>query len=107
LGNVISSTKYKYDAKGRQVSREHRMGSLGGGFTTYSYGDRDDPVEETTVHKSREGSFDETGNVHYSSDRMTVQHNQLEYLYDEHENGTERIVSFRSESEPKFSALQY
>jgi hypothetical protein len=102
LGNVISSTKYKYDAKGRQVSRDHRMGSLGEDFTTYIYGDRDDPVKETTEHKSREGSFDETGNMHYSSDRMNVQHNQLEYLYDEHENWTERIVSFRSESEPKF-----
>jgi len=78
------------------------MGNLGGDFTTYSYGDRDDPVEETTEHKSREGSFDETGNMHYSSDRMNVQHNQLEYLYDEHENWTERIVSFRSESEPNF-----
>jgi len=30
--------------------------------------------------------------MHYSSDRMNVQHNQLEYLYDEHENWTERII---------------
>jgi FtsZ-binding cell division protein ZapB len=57
---------------------------------------------ETTELKSREGSFDQTGNMHYSSDRTNLQHNQLEYLYDEHENWIERIVSFRSESKPNF-----
>jgi hypothetical protein len=102
FGDAVSSTKYGYDAEGRQVSREHRMGNLGGDSTTYRYDDRDDPVEERAELRSREGSFDETGNVHYSSDRINVQHNQLEYLYDEHENWTERIVSFRSESEPNF-----
>jgi hypothetical protein len=102
LGNGFSSTTYRYDAKGRLTTREHRMGNLGGDFTTYRYGERDDPVEETTEHRTREASLDETGNVQYSSDRINVQHNQLEYLYDAHGNWTERIVSIRSESEPTF-----
>jgi hypothetical protein len=102
LGDTVSRTIYGYDAKGRLLTRGHRMGNLGGDSTTYRYDDSDDPVEETTEQRSRKGSFDETGNVHYTSDRLNVQHNRLEYLYDSHGNWTERIVSFRSESEPDF-----
>ena len=102
LGETLSTTTYAYDAQGRLVKREHRMGSLGGDCTTYRYDAHDDPVEETVEHRSREGSFDEIGNVHYSSDRVNVQHNRLEYRYDAHGNWTERIVSFRPESEPDF-----
>jgi hypothetical protein len=102
LGETLSNTTYAYDAQGRLVKREHRMGSLGGDCTTYRYDAHDDPVEETVEHRSREGSFDEIGNVHYSSDRENVQHNRLEYRYDAHGNWTERIVSFRPESEPDF-----
>jgi hypothetical protein len=102
LGDAFSSTTYGYDLRGRLVNREHRMGNLGGDSTTYLYDDRDEPVEETIKHSSREVSFDESGNVHYTSDRTTVHHNRLAYLYDANENWTERIVSFRSESEANF-----
>jgi hypothetical protein len=102
LGNGFSSTTYRYDAKGRLTTREFRMGNLGGDSTTYRYGERDDPVEETTEHSTREASFDEARSVQYSSDRINVQHNLLEYIYDDHGNWTERIVSIRSESEPTF-----
>ncbi len=78
------------------------MGNLGGDCTTYRYDGHDDPVEETTEHRSREGSFDETGNILYSSDKVSVHHNQLEYRYDSRGNWTERIVSFRPESELNF-----
>ena len=40
--------------------------------------------------------------VHYSSDRVNVQHNRLEYRDHAHGNWTERIVWFRPESEPDF-----
>jgi hypothetical protein len=102
LGDTLSNTTYTYDAQGRLVKREHRMGSLGGDSTTYRYNAHDDPVEETAEHRSREANFDESGTVHYSSDRVNVQHNRLEYRYDAHGNWMERIVSFRSESEPDF-----
>jgi len=78
------------------------MGSLGGDSTTYCYAERDDPIEETTEHWSREGNIDESGNIHSSSVRVNLQHSRLEYLYDEYGNWTERIVSFRLESEPEF-----
>ncbi|MGA7856368.1 MAG: hypothetical protein WCA11_00460 [Terracidiphilus sp.] len=102
LGKGFSSTTYRYDARGRLMTREHRIGNLGGDFTTYRYGERDDPVEETTEHRTREASLDDAGNVQYSSDRINVQHSQLEYLYDAQGNWTERIVSIRPESEPHF-----
>ena len=102
LGDAVSRTIYGYDAKGRLLTRDHKMGNLGGDSTTYRYDDGDDPVEETTEHRSREGSFDETGSMHYAPDRVSVQHNRLEYVYDAHGNWTQRIVSLRSESEPIF-----
>ena len=102
LGETLSSTRYEYDAKGRLVTREHRMGKLGEDYTTYRYRDHDDPVEETIEHRSHEAKTDETGNVQYSSNRVNVQHNQLEYIYDECENWTERVVSHRLESQSGF-----
>ena len=102
LGEAISNTTYAYGAKGRLVKREQKMGSLGGDCTTYRYDAHDDPIEETFEHRSREGSFDEIGNVHYSSDRVNVQNNRFEYRYDAHVNWTERIVSYRPESEAEF-----
>lgn len=102
LGNGFATTTYGYDVRGRLMTREHRMGNLGGNFTTYRYAERDDPVEEKTEHRTREASLDEAGNVQYSSDRITVQHNRFEYHYDPQENWTERIVLFRLESESNF-----
>jgi hypothetical protein len=102
LGETLSSTTYAYDGKGRVVKREHRIGTLGGDCTTYRYQDHDDPVEETTEHTNRVGNIDETGKVYYSSDRVNLQQNRLEYLYDEHGNWTERIVSFRPDSQLEF-----
>jgi hypothetical protein len=102
FGETLSNRTYAYDSRGRLVKREHTMGSLGGDSTSYRYDAHDDPVEETIEHRSREGSFDELGNIHYSVDRVNLQHNRLEYRYDAHGNWTERIVSFRPESESGF-----
>jgi hypothetical protein len=70
LGETLSNTTYAYDAQGRLVKREHRMGSLAEDCTTYRYDAHDDPVEETVEHRSREASLGEIGKVHYSSDRV-------------------------------------
>lgn len=102
LGETLRITTYAYDAKGRLVTREHRLGRLGGDCTTYRYQDLDDPVQETIEHRSREGNIDEAENAQYSSDRVNLQQNLLEYLYDDHGNWTERIVSFRLESQPNY-----
>jgi len=102
LGEALSTTRYEYDAKGRLVARENRMGKLGEDYTFYRYQAHDDPVEETIEHRSREGTVDESGSLRYSSNRVNVQHIRLEYLYDEYGNWTERIVSLRLESESAF-----
>ena len=102
LGETFSNTAYVYDARGRLIERTHTMSSLGGDRTTYRYDDHDDPIEETTEHRNREASIGENGSVHYSSDTVTVQHNRLEYRYDEHGNWTERIVSFAPEPNSVF-----
>lgn len=102
IGDRFSAVSYKYDDSGRLIEREFTMGTLGGDLTTYRYGDRDDPIEETTENRSREGNFGENESVQYSPDRVTVQHNRIEYRYDAHGNWTERIVSIQSESNTDF-----
>ncbi len=102
LGETLTSTTYAYDAQNRLVKREFQMGSLGGDSTTYRYDSHRNPVEETVEHKSREADFDEAGKAHYSTDRVTVQHNRLDYRYDTHGNWTERVVCYRVEPEPEF-----
>jgi hypothetical protein len=102
FGETFSSTTYVYDTQGRLLERTSRMGSLGEDRTTYHYDDHGDPIEETAEHRNREASIDENGTVHYTSDRLNLQHNRLEYCYDAHGNWTERIVSIRPEPNPRF-----
>ena len=102
FGETFSSSTYVYDAHGRLVERMDRMGKLGESRTTYRYDDHDNPIEETTEDRHREASADENGTTQYTSDRLSVQHNRLEYLYDAHGNWTERIVSIQPEPNPAF-----
>jgi len=93
----FSRTTYAYDAQGRLVERAIGMGSLGDDRTTYRYTDRNDPIEEVSEHRSRDAGLDENGAVRYKPDRVSVQRNRFEYLYDAHGNWTERIVSYQVE----------
>lgn len=98
----LSATRYSYDEQGRLITRESRLGTLGGTRSTYRYNDRNDHIEQTTEHRSCEGGLDEAGNVQYSSEKTNIQHNRLEYLYDAHGNWTEKMVSYRLESGSEF-----
>ncbi len=103
FGGTFSSTTRVYDSRGRMIESTHRMGTLGGDRITYRYDeDHDDPIEETTEHTSREAGLDEQGVLKYSPDRVSIQHNRLDYVYDDHGNWTERIVSIRPEPNPAF-----
>ena len=102
FGEPYSSTSYAYDSQGRIVERTRKMGSLNEELTTYRYGDREDPIEETTENKNREARINENGAVDYTADRVTVQHNRFEYLYDAHGNWTERTASYQVEPNTDF-----
>lgn len=98
----ISNTTYLYDADGRLLKRETRMGGLGSNSTTFAYNEHGDPVEETTEDRNREGRIDETGAMSYSEDKVTVHHNRFEYRYDANGNWTEKIVLYRLETGESF-----
>jgi hypothetical protein len=102
FADAFSSTSYTHDACGRLVERDHRMGTLGEDRTIYGYEDRDDAVEETTEHTTREASLNEDGTIRYSPGTSNVQHNRFDYIYDSHGNWTSRTVSFRLEPESAF-----
>jgi YD repeat-containing protein len=102
FGDTFSSTTYTYDAQSRLIEQMDRMGSLGECRTTYRYDDHDDPIEETSEHRHREANADENGAMQYTSDRLNVQHNRFEYVYDTHGNWTELIVSIQSEPNTDF-----
>jgi len=63
---------------------------------------REEPIEEAAEDRNREAEFDENGAVHYTPDRVNVQHNRFDFLYDVHGNWTERVVSYRLEPNPDF-----
>jgi YD repeat-containing protein len=102
LGGIFSNTTYSYDSQGRLFERTDSMFNLGGGRTTYRYGDGDDPIEETTEHWRREANLEDDGTLHYTSDKVTAQQNRFEYRYDTHGNWVERTVLIRPEANAEF-----
>ncbi len=102
FGEPYSRTAYAYDPQGRMIERTMKMGSLSEDRTTYRYGDREDPIEETTEHKNREARINENGAVDYTADRIIVQHNRFEYVYDAHGNWTEKTASYQIDPNPDF-----
>jgi hypothetical protein len=99
---MFSKTTCEYDQTDRLLEQSSRMGSLAEDRTTFRYDEHDNPIEETTEHTSREASLKEDGTLHYSEDRLNVQHARFEYRYDAHGNWTERIVSIQPEPDADF-----
>jgi hypothetical protein len=103
FGGTFSSTTWVYDSQGRMIEEMRRMGTLSEDRTTYRYNeDHDDPIEQTTERTSREASIDEDGVLKYLPISMSLQHNRFDYVYDDHGNWTEQIVSVRDEPNPAF-----
>jgi len=103
FGGMFSSTTYVYDSRGRMIEKTHRMGTLSGDRTIYSYDEaHDDSIEETTERTSREAGIDEHGALKYSPGQVSTQHNRFDYVYDDHGNWIERIVSTRPEPNTAF-----
>jgi YD repeat-containing protein len=95
-----STTTFRYDEQGRLRERVIGRGSLGENRSTYAYGEREDPIEETTENTSREASINNDGDPIYTASKVRRQQNRFEYTYDTHGNWTERIVSYRLETNP-------
>jgi hypothetical protein len=74
-----------------------RMGRLSEDRTAYRYGDRDDPIEEITVHHSRSANLDEGGLMHTTEGAPREQHTRFEYQYDDHGNWTEQTTWSRTD----------
>jgi YD repeat-containing protein len=102
FGDPFSSSAYTYDDRGRLIERMDRMGGLGECRTTYRYDEHGDPIEETSENRHREANADANGAMQYTSDRLNIQHNRFEYVYDAHGNWTERIVSIQFEPNAAF-----
>ena len=102
FGDTFSSTTYTYDSQGRVLERTRTMGNLSEDRTTFQYGEREDPIEETTEHRNREARIADDGTVQYTEPRVILQRTRFEYRYDAQGNWTERIVSGRAEENPDF-----
>ena len=75
-----------------------RMGSLSEDRTAYRYGDRDDPIEEITVHHSRSANLDEGGLMHTTEDDAAGTTHALRCnQYDDHGNWTEQTTWSRAD----------
>lgn len=102
FGDTFSSTTYLYDSQGRVLERTRSMGNLSEEHTTFQYGEREDPIEETTEHRNRESRIDGDGTVHYTEPSINQQRTRFEYRYDTQGNWTECIVSGRADQNPDF-----
>jgi hypothetical protein len=78
--NVMSSTTYAYDGKGRLLERRTRIGELSDHRATFYYDDHDNTIEETAEQISREMQIDGEGNLHPRKDNSSVQNVRFEYL---------------------------
>ena len=103
--HVMSSTTYAYDAKGRLLGRHSHMGGLGDDRTTFRYDDRDNPIEQTTEHTTREMNVDEEGRLQTTKEDSPTQTARFEYAYDAQGNWTEQVVWSRLEPNPNFQRL--
>lgn len=101
-GQTFASVEYTYDERGRISERTMRMWSLSEDRTAYRYGDRDDPIEEITVHHSRSANLDEGGVMHTTEDAPREQHTRFEYQYDDYGNWTEQITCSRTDTDSDF-----
>ena len=98
----FSSTSYTYDGQGRRVQRIMSMGTLSEQRSTYVYQDRDEPIEEINEGTQREAKINDDGGVDYAGDRVTLQRNRFEYIYDAQGNWIERMVWYRLAPNPDF-----
>jgi hypothetical protein len=94
--HTFSLATYAYDEKGRRIETVRRMGQLSEERMTCRYDDYDNPVEQVTVHLSRDMKI-EDGAVKIEERPSHVQHIRFEYQYDAYGNWTERVVCERTE----------
>lgn len=97
---AFSTITYAYDERGLLIERSTRTGSLGEDRISLRYDEHDNPIEQTTVHESREFHPDDHGDLHITSERSHTQHSRFEYQYDEKGNWIERVVLVRTEPNP-------
>jgi hypothetical protein len=102
-GGVFCKTMYAYDTKGRMRERIMYMGTLSEERTTFQYRDGDDPIADTSSNRSRRVGVEDDGVVRTTEEEPRAQHhNQYDYQYDTHGNWTERVVWYRTGSQPEF-----
>ncbi len=89
--HTLLQATYAYDEKGRRRERVRRIGQLSEERDTFRYDDYDNPVEQVTVHLSRDMRIDD-GAVKIEDRPPQVQHIRFEYQYDAYGNWTERVV---------------
>jgi hypothetical protein len=104
FGGTVSQTQRTYDDAGRLVLRVHRMGTLGETRTTWRYGEKPDPVEETTETIRHEIGLGDDGSLTSSPPETAAQQARFEYLYDANANWTVRTVSIRCDKDTEFYA---
>jgi hypothetical protein len=100
---VFCRTAYAYDTKGRLLERTIYMGTLSEDRTTFQYRDYDDPIAETSSSRNHRVALDDDGVVSTTEEQPGVQqYNRYDYQYDSHGNWTERVLSYRIDSEAEF-----
>jgi YD repeat-containing protein len=95
---LFSSVACIYDDRGYLVERTERMGALSEAREIFRNDDRGNPIEQISETRRWQMNMDETGQPRRTEESPIDQRNAFEYVYDAHDNWTERIVSYRRPS---------
>ena len=95
-------TSNQYDAAGHLMLQTRQSGRLGETRTTYTYDDRDNPIEQSEIGVQRGMNLDTDGTSHVTPDTTRIHDTRFAYVYGAHGNWTERILTSRFTVEGEF-----
>lgn len=99
---IFYSKTNTYDEKGRLLEQSTSMAQLSDERTIYRYDDRDNRIEQVMESRTRQLGIDDNGARQLTEEKTSAYTTRLEYVYDEHGNWTEQIVSSLWEPNTEF-----
>ncbi len=99
---VMWSTTYRYDDRGRRIERCGSLCAMSRKRTVWEYDENDNPVRMFEENSVGDLKADESGNLELVNPKSFRREGRYEYKYDPHGNWTERIVLARYETNSDF-----
>ena len=97
-GALFATVSCAYDDQGRLTERLAQTGQLSEERETFAYDERGNTVEQVSATTQRQLHLDDRGSTRTAEATPMEQRHRFAYVYDAHDNWTERAVSSRHPS---------